>query len=120
MPHTTGLSSVVRGGTALNIVPDTCSVAFEYRAIGADDAAALAAAAIGLRHRDAGAADAGRRSACGVDVEPLIDYPGLDTDPEAEIVTLANGLAGRNGHAKVSYGRRVGCSSGSGGVPAVV
>ena len=47
VPHTTGLSSVVRGGTALNIVPDTCSVAFEYRAIGADDAAALAAAAIG-------------------------------------------------------------------------
>jgi acetylornithine deacetylase len=35
VPHTTGLSSVVQGGAALNIVPDTCSVSFEYRATGA-------------------------------------------------------------------------------------
>ena len=58
--------------------------------------------------------------ACGVDVEPLIDYPGLDTDPEAEIVTLAKRLAGRNGHAKVSYGTEGGLFERLGGVPAVV
>jgi acetylornithine deacetylase len=59
-------------------------------------------------------------AACGVTVEPLIDYPGLDTDPEAPIVTLAKRLAGRNGHAKVSYGTEGGLFERLGGVPAVV
>ncbi|MBP1184097.1 acetylornithine deacetylase [Methylobacterium sp. PvR107] len=120
VPHTTGLSSVVQGGTALNIVPDTCSVSFEYRAIGADDAAALAAAAIAYATDTLAPLMRAVDAACGVTVEPLIDYPGLDTDPEAPIVTLAKRLAGRNGHAKVSYGTEGGLFERLGGVPAVV
>ena len=120
VPHTTGLSSVVQGGTALNIVPDTCSVAFEYRAIGADDAGALAAAAIAYATDTLVPLMRAVDAACGVTVEPLIDYPGLDTDPEAPIVTLAKRLAGRNGHAKVSYGTEGGLFERLGGVPAVV
>ena len=120
VPHTTGLSSVVRGGSALNIVPDTCSVEFEYRAIGADDAAALAASAIAYATGTLAPLMRAGDPACGVAVEPLIDYPGLDTDPEAEIVTLAKRLAGRNGHAKVSYGTEGGLFERLGGVPAVV
>ena len=120
VPHTTGLSSVVQGGTALTIVPATCSVAFEYRAIGADDAAALAAAAIAYATDTLVPLMRAVDAACGVTVEPLIDYPGLDTDPEAPIVTLAKRLAGRNGHAKVSYGTEGGLFERLGGVPAVV
>jgi acetylornithine deacetylase len=120
VPHTTGLSSVVQGGTALNIVPDTCSVAFEYRAIGADDAGALAAAAIAYATDTLVPLMRAVDAACGVTIEPLIDYPGLDTDPEAPIVTLAKRLAGRNGHAKVSYGTEGGLFERLGGVPAVV
>ncbi|MFC6742354.1 acetylornithine deacetylase [Methylobacterium tardum] len=120
VPHTTGLSSVVQGGTALNIVPDSCSVAFEYRAIGADDAGALAAAAIAYATDTLVPLMRAVDAACGVTVEPLIDYPGLDTDPEAPIVTLAKRLAGRNGHAKVSYGTEGGLFERLGGVPAVV
>ncbi|MEE7451162.1 acetylornithine deacetylase [Methylobacterium radiotolerans] len=120
VPHTTGLSSVVRGGSALNIVPDTCSVEFEYRAIGADDAAALAASAVAYATGTLASLMRAGDPACGVDVEPLIDYPGLDTDPEAEIVTLTKRLAGRNGHAKVSYGTEGGLFERLGGVPAVV
>ena len=120
VPHTTGLSSVVRGGTALNIVPDTCSVDFEYRAIAADDAWGLAAAAIAYATETLAPLMRAGDPACGVDVTPLIDYPGLDTDPEAPIVTLAKRLAGRNGHAKVSYGTEGGLFERLGGVPAVV
>jgi acetylornithine deacetylase len=120
VPHTTGLSSVVHGGSALNIVPDACSVEFEYRAIGADDAAALAAAAIGYATGTLAPLMRSGDPGCGVAVEPLIDYPGLDTDPEAPIVTLAKRLAGRNGHAKVSYGTEAGLFERLGGVPAVV
>ncbi len=119
VPHTTALSSVVRGGSALNIVPDTCSVDFEVRAIGADDAGALAEAAIA--HAEAVLAPLMRAidPACGITVEPLIDYPGLETDPEADIATLAKRLAGRNAHAKVSYGTEAGLFDAA-GVPSVV
>jgi len=120
VPHTTGLSSVVQGGSALNIVPDTCSVSFEYRAIGADDAGALAASAIAYATETLAPLMRTVDPACGVAVEPLIDYPGLDTDPEAPVVTLAKRLAGRNGHAKVSYGTEGGLFDRLGGVPAVV
>lgn len=120
VPHTTGLSSVVHGGSALNIVPDSCSVEFEYRAIGADDAWALASAAIAYATDTLAPLMRAEDPACGVSVEPLIDYPGLDTDPEAWIVTLAKRLAGRNAHAKVSYGTEGGLFERLGGVPAVV
>ncbi len=120
VPHTTGLSSLVQGGSALNIVPDSCSVAFEYRAIGADDAGALAAAAIAYATDTLAPLMRAADPACGVSVEPLIDYPGLDTDPEAAIVTLAKRLAGRNAHAKVSYGTEGGLFERLGGTPAVI
>ena len=120
VPHTTGLSSVVQGGAALNIVPDSCSVSFEYRAIGADDAGALAASAIAYATDTLVPLMRAVDPACGVAIEPLIDYPGLDTDPEAPVVTLAKRLAGRNGHAKVSYGTEGGLFDRLGGVPAVV
>ncbi len=120
VPHTTGLSSVVQGGSALNIVPDACSVSFEYRAIGADDAGALAASAIAYATDTLAPLMRAVDPACGVAVEPLIDYPGLDTDPEAPVVTLAKRLAGRNSHAKVSYGTEGGLFERLGGVPAVV
>ncbi|MCJ2022482.1 acetylornithine deacetylase [Methylobacterium sp. E-065] len=120
VPHTTGLSSVVQGGAALNIVPDSCSVSFEYRAIGADDAGALAASAIAYATDTLVPLMRAVDPACGVAIEPLIDYPGLDTDPDAPVVTLAKRLAGRNGHAKVSYGTEGGLFDRLGGVPAVV
>ncbi|MCJ2085106.1 acetylornithine deacetylase [Methylobacterium sp. E-005] len=120
VPHTTGLSSVIQGGAALNIVPDSCSVSFEYRAIGADDAGALAASAIAYATDTLAPLMRAVDPACGVAVEPLIDYPGLDTDPEAPVVTLAKRLAGRNSHAKVSYGTEGGLFERLGGVPALV
>lgn len=119
VPHTTALSSVVRGGSALNIVPDTCSVDFEVRAIGADDAGALTAAAVAYAEGQLVPLMRAADPACGITVEPLIAYPGLDTAPEAAIATLAKRLAGRNAHAKVSYGTEAGLFDAA-GVPSVV
>ncbi len=120
VPHTTGLSSVVQGGTALNIVPDRCTVDFEFRAIGADDAGALAARAIAFATDVLAAEMAERDPSCGVAATPLIDYPGLEAAPESDLVTLAKRLAGRNGHAKVSFGTEGGLFQALGDVPAVV
>ena len=120
VPHATGLSSVVHGGTALNIVPDRCTVDFEFRAIGSDDAGAPARRAIAFATDVLAAEMAARDPACGVAVAPLIDYPGLEIAAESDLVTLAKRLAGRNGHAKVSFGTEGGLFQTLGGVPAVV
>lgn len=120
VPHTTGLCSIVHGGTALNIVPDRAHVDFEFRAIGADDAGALADKAVAFATDVLAAEMAETDPACGVDVAPLIAYPGLETEPDSEIVTLAKRLAGRNGHAKVSFGTEGGLFRTLGGVPSVV
>ncbi|WP_375466421.1 acetylornithine deacetylase [uncultured Methylobacterium sp.] len=120
VPHTTGLSSIVHGGTALNIVPDRAHVEFEFRAIAADDAGALAARAITFATGTLAAEMAGKDATCGVDVAQLVAYPGLDTEPDSDLVTLAKRLAGRNSHAKVSFGTEGGLFRVLGGVPSVV
>ena len=120
VPHTTGLCSLVRGGTALNIVPDRCCVDFEFRAIAADDAGGLLAAALAYATGELGVEMAARDPACGVTVEPLVDYPGLACDPASDLAILAKRLAGRDNHAKVSFGTEAGLFAATGEVPSVV
>jgi acetylornithine deacetylase len=47
-------------------------------------------------------------------------YPGLDTRPDEEVVTLAKALAGQNSHAKVAFGTEAGLFQGDAGIPCVV
>ncbi len=120
MPHTTGLTALVQGGTALNIVPDRCTVGFEFRAIAGDDPRGLADSVLAYARDVLVPEMQVRDPACGITVEPVIDYPGLDVAPDAPLVTLAKRLAGRNGHAKVSYGTEAGLFQSLGDVPSVV
>lgn len=120
VPHTTGLSALVQGGTALNIVPDRCTVGFEFRAIAGEDPRGLAESVLAYARDVLVPEMQARDPACGITVEPVIDYPGLDVAPDAPLVTLAKRLAGRNGHAKVSYGTEAGLFQSLGDVPSVV
>ncbi|GJD49375.1 Acetylornithine deacetylase [Methylobacterium crusticola] len=120
VPHTTGLTALVQGGTALNIVPDRCTVGFEFRAVAADDPRALAEGALAYARDVLAPEMRARDPACGLEVAPLIDYPGLEIAPDTPLVTLAKRLAGRNGHAKVSYGTEAGLFQALGNVPSVV
>ena len=65
IPHSTVSVGPIHGGTALNIVPDRCTVELEVRTVPGDDAAAL------LPPLDR------------VDVEQLAAYPPLDGGGEA-------------------------------------
>jgi acetylornithine deacetylase len=109
----------IEGGTALNIVPNRCTVDFEIRSIEQDDAGTLLdrlmdeAAAIAARHRGAF-----RQADIGIDV--FNDYPGLATPADAEVVRFVGSLIPSQDLAKVDFGTEGGLFSKRLGVPVVV
>ncbi len=117
--HTTVHTGVIRGGTALNIVPDTCVFDFEFRNLPGDDPAAMfdefrrfVAQAI---EPEMHAVD----GACGFTIETLSSMPVLDNRPEAAVVGLAQELSGVAEFGKVSFGTEAAHFQRR-GIPAVV
>lgn len=119
VPHTTAHVGLLRGGTQLNIVPEHAFLDFEFRAVAEDDPNALVDEVIEFARTtlepDMQAVDPG----CGIDFEPISEIPGLATDAEAEIVTIAKHLSNRNSHYKVAFGTESGLISQI-GIPTVV
>jgi acetylornithine deacetylase len=118
--HSTGHVGMLHGGEALNIVPDRCEIVFEFRTIGEDDPDALMEEvrryALDELQPQMQTVDA--RAHIGMDV--FAGFAGLDTPPQADIVSLAKHLSGRNGHSKVAYGTEAGLFTAMAGIPAVV
>jgi acetylornithine deacetylase len=119
VPYTTLHVGRIEGGTALNIVPNRCTVDFEIRNIARDDAGGLLdrlmneAAAIASRRRDAfPQADIG--------IEVFNDYPGLATPVDAEVVRFVGGLVTSQELSKVDFGTEGGLFWKRLGVPVVV
>ena len=116
VPYSTIHAGIVQGGTALNIVANRCSVDFEVRHLKAD-APEVLMNRIGAMAADVSNAhpDPGR-----VTVEVRNRYPGLDTAPDAEIVSFVKLLTGANSTTKVAFGTEGGLFSDRLGVPTVV
>ena len=117
--HTTVHTGVMRGGTALNIVPHECTFDFEFRHLPGDDPEALLAefkTYIDTRlvpemravHPDT-----------GFTITPLSALPALDNGPEGEVVGLAQELSGNDDIGKVSFGTE-GSQFQRAGIPTVV
>ncbi|MEX2519613.1 MAG: acetylornithine deacetylase [Paracoccaceae bacterium] len=117
IPYTTLHVGRVVGGVALNIVPNLAVVDFEIRHLAGDDAGAIIA---GLAaEADAIAAATGEPEAA-IRIETVMEYPGLDTAPDAAITAFVKSLTGANGAIKVAYGTEGGLFSARLGVPAIV
>lgn len=104
VPHTTIHTGVVRGGTALNIVPKRCSFDFEFRYLPAVDPEALLAEVKAFAEErllpQMRAVDPGS----GFEWEPISAFPGLDTPGDSEIVAFVKSLTGGNSVGKVAFG----------------
>jgi acetylornithine deacetylase len=102
--HTTVHTGVIRGGSALNIVPHECTFDFEFRYLPGDDPEALLrefTKYVGsVLEPEMRAIDA----AAGFDIRPLSEIAALDTGLETEVVALAQELSGSNELGKVSFG----------------
>jgi acetylornithine deacetylase len=120
VPHSTLLTSIVHGGAALNIVPDTCTVEFECRGIGITESKEVTDAIVAWAKAELEPAMKAQNADCGIAFEEILDYPTLDTAADAAIVTLAKSLAGRNDHAKVAFGTEASLFADIADVPSVV
>jgi acetylornithine deacetylase len=120
VPHTTLLTSIVQGGTALNIVPDRCSVEFEARGLGVAESAEVTGTIVAWAKQAIEPVMQKTDPACGIDFEEILDYPALDMPADHAWVTLAKKLSGRNNHCKVAFGTEAGLFVSMAGIPAVV
>lgn len=107
IPYTTLHVGKLSGGMALNIVPDSAEVVFEYRHLAADDPEdimdriARAAEAIARKYRpDFAQAD--------IVLDRYNAYPGLDVSQDARIAGIAQRLAENQSITKVAFGTEAG------------
>jgi acetylornithine deacetylase len=120
VPFTTLLSSVVHGGTALNIVPDTCELQFEARGLGVHESKEVTDDIVAWVRGELEPVMRRGHPDCGVDFEEIVDYPALDMADSHPLVTFAKTLAGRNSHIKVSFGTEAGLFVAMADIPSVV
>lgn len=116
VPYSTVHAGVIQGGTALNIVPDRCAIEFEVRNVQADDPADI----MDRIHNEAARIADDYGESGSIEIEIVNSYPGLDTPPDAEVVSFVKSLTGRNSTTKIAFGTEGGLFSGHLGIPTVV
>ncbi|MGH6892745.1 MAG: acetylornithine deacetylase [Dongiaceae bacterium] len=119
VPWTTVHTGIVRGGTALNIVPKDCFFDFEFRYLAGVDPEALYDDVRAFAELKLAPEMKAVTSNAGFTWEEISAFPGLDTSDDAEIVVLAKALAQANATVKVAFGTEAGLIQ-EAGMPAVV
>lgn len=121
VPYTTGLTTIVEGGIANNIVPDRCEVEFEFRGIAADDPRAICESLVAAARASIEPWMKARDASTGIDFLEVLEYPALETPLGANVVRVALDLAGADAvAAKVPYGTEAGLFDVMAGIPSVV
>ena len=100
-PYSSLQIGTVKGGQAVNIIPDTCEAEFEARAISGVDPAELLAP---MRE----AAEALSERGFEVEWQELSSYPALSLGPDAPLARLLEELTGLESLPAVSYGTEAG------------
>ncbi|GJL83099.1 MAG: acetylornithine deacetylase [marine bacterium B5-7] len=107
--YTTVNTGVFHGGTQVNIVPSHCEVEFEYRALPQQDNDAPEKLIRQWLDNDISPSMKSVDEQCGVELERRYAYPGLDTDPHAEVTQLATELSEASQPIKIAFGTEAGC-----------
>jgi acetylornithine deacetylase len=113
VPYTTLHIGLIRGGLALNIVPDHCELVLEIRNMPGESPHAL----VESIRSEAAEVGAPRQS---IEITVTNEYPGLSTPADAEVVELASSATGERGRIKVGFGTEAGLFSAELRIPCVV
>jgi acetylornithine deacetylase len=119
VPHTTVHTGLIRGGTQLNIVPHECTFDFEFRCLPGADPEAMMAELRRYAEDELLPEMRAVQPASRFEWHVLSIIPGLDADPDDEVVRLARGLSGLSDTGKVSYGTEAGLFQVA-GIPSVI
>lgn len=103
VPYTTLHAGVIKGGTALNIVPDNCEMLFEIRNIAGDDPKTIMDEFFERAGRIAGRAR-NQFPEADIKLDIFNEYPGLGTDESGSIAREAMALSGQSNRIKVAFG----------------
>ncbi|QDA36797.1 acetylornithine deacetylase (plasmid) [Paracoccus liaowanqingii] len=118
--HSTAHTGIIRGGTALNIVPNLCTLDCEFRVLPQEDADALVQELRDYAQLELEPMMQRIAPEAGIQIDLYAQFPGLETAPDAEVVTLTKRLTGSNGHSKVAFGTEGGRFAQVLGVPTVI
>jgi len=117
--YTTVHTGVMRGGTALNIVPHECVFDFEFRHLPGDDPEEMLREFTEYVRSTIEPEMRAVDTAAGFTIEQISLIPALDTGAETEIVAVAHDLSGNAEIGKVSFGTE-GAYFQRAGIPTVV
>lgn len=118
--HTTAHVGVISGGEQVNIVPSTCTLDVEFRHLPEQEADELERRLILEPISRLDTCMKARDDKCGVELERVYAYPGLDMPDDDDFVTLAKRNSGNTGHTKLAFGTEAGCFAQGLHVPAIV
>jgi len=118
-PYSTVQTGVIKGGRALNIVPEECEFDFEVRALPGFDANEVAHHLQDYAEAELVPRMRAIKPDTGIRLQALSAYPGLATSPESEAARLLAHLCGSNEFGTVAFGTEGGLFD-QAGIPAVV
>ncbi|MTH78429.1 acetylornithine deacetylase [Paracoccus aestuariivivens] len=111
--HSTVVAGVVRGGTAVNIIPDLCEIEMEVRSVPGSDPASITAEVIALARALV------PESALSMQDHELSAYPALPPSDDPALPDLLSRLTGHAPLQSVSYGTEAGLYQAA-GIPSIV
>ncbi|HEY6334355.1 MAG TPA: acetylornithine deacetylase [Alphaproteobacteria bacterium] len=118
-PYTTVHTGVIHGGTQLNIVPRDCRFDFEFRPLPSEDPVPLFDAVKAFVERELLPEMKAVSARAGIEWQKLSEFPGLNTDDDAEVTRLVKQLTGGNTTSMVAFGTEGGLFS-SAGIPTII
>lgn len=120
VPHGTLHVGTCSGGSALNIVPDRCRFAYEFRHLPTQPAAPVIAAVEDFARERLVPRMRAVAPESGIAFTRTSAVPGFDLDPDHAFVRFVDGLAGHGVAGKAAFASEAGLFAERLGVPTVV
>ncbi|MCA1284104.1 acetylornithine deacetylase [Salipiger bermudensis] len=120
VPHATMLATMIEGGVATNVTPDSCSFTFELRSIAGMDPEADMAELLGRIEAEVSAEMSAKTAGTGIAFEQIFSYPPMGEARNTTGFARYARLMPEAWGGKVSYGSEGGIFELIGGIPSVI